>query len=449
MKQVLSFTIMAAVLLFAGCQNNPQATPTPLAPGGKVALVSVTGELVPEVWASLGPKAGGKIVAVLVEPGDQVEPGAELVKLDTADLELALALAQQQVAAQQAALDALKNGASDATIARADRETAFQLEQAKLTLAIKETQLEQAQLTDPANNIALSKAQIAQIEAQIVQWQAQSPVAQVEAAQIELERAQIALDDTQDEYKKAMDRPWEDQAVRDAWAKQLKQAQLNRRAAQAQLVAAQNAQRAHSLGQAAFDAQRLAAQTGLAQAVDAQAAYSLTLTILAQEVDTLKLHIAHLEGWTNPYRDPPSEDEVAQLEAMLRQAQLQAAQIEQQIQDATLVAPFGGTVGAVYARVGEVAAPGQPLAVVGDLRTLRVQTTDLDEIDVARLHLDQQVAVTFDAFPDRVFPGRITRISPMSQPGSGGVNYAVVIELTELNPALKWGMTAFVDIDVK
>ncbi len=449
MKKNMTILLIVFAMMLAGCQSNPEATPTPLVPRSKTAIISVTGELVPATWASLSPKAGGIIVEVLVEPGDLVERGSELVKLDTVDLKLALALAQQQVAAQQAVLDALKNGASDLTIARADRETAFQLEQAQLNLAIKETQLEQARLNDPGSNVALARAQIAQIEAQIVQWQAQSPTAQVEAAQIELERAQIALEDTQIEYKKALDRPWEDQSIRDAWAKQLKQAQLNRRATQAQLDAAKNAQQAHTLGKAVLDTQLEAARAGLAQAVDAQAAYSLTLTMLAQEIDTVKLNIAHLEGWTNPYRDPPSVDEVAQLEALLQQARLQVAQIEQQIADATLVAPFGGTVGAVYAHAGEMAAPGQPLIVVGDLRTLRVETTDLDEIDVAQVQLDQQVTVTFDAFPDRVFQARVTRIAPMARPGSGGVNYTVVVELEELNPALKWGMTAFVDIDVK
>jgi hypothetical protein len=29
------------------------------------------------------------------------------------------------------------------------------------------------------------------------------------------------------------------------------------------------------------------------------------------------------------------------------------------------------------------------------------------------------------------------------------VNYTVVVELDQLDPALKWGMTAFVDIQVK
>lgn len=449
MKKSVSVLFILFALLMVACQRNPEATPTPIVPSGKTAIVSVTGKLVPARWASLSPQTGGIVAEVLVEPGDRVERGTVLVKLDTTDLELSLALAEQQVAAQQAALNALKNGVGEATVARADRETAYQLAQARLTLAIKETQLKQAQLTNPAHDVALARAQVKQVEAQMAQLSAQSPTAQVEAAQIELERAQIALDEVQNEYQKALDRPWEDQSIRDAWAKQLKQAQLNRRAAQAQLNAAQNAQQAHTLGKAVLQAQLEAAQATLAKAVDAQQAYSLTLSVLNQEIEAVKLQIAHLEGWTNPYRDPPSADEIARLEATLRQAELQVEQIRRQISQASLVAPFDGTVGIVYARAGEVAAPGQPLVILGDLSTLRVETTDLDEIDVAQIQLDQRVTVTLDAFPNRTFKGRITRIAPMSTPGSSGVNYTVVVELDELNPAFKWGMTAFVDIDVK
>jgi hypothetical protein len=59
------------------------------------------------------------------------------------------------------------------------------------------------------------------------------------------------------------------------------------------------------------------------------------------------------------------------------------------------------------------------------------------------------VAIAFDALPDRVFDGLVTRISPMAEPGSGGVHYTVIVELQEMDPVLRWGMTAFVDIETE
>ena len=136
-----------------------------------------------------------------------------------------------------------------------------------------------------------------------------------------------------------------------------------------------------------------------------------------------------------------AEASVSQAEAALEVAQLTVTRSE-------FRAPFAGTVGMLSVRVGEVIAPGQPLVTLGDLATLHVETTDLDEIDVARVTVGQQAAVSFDALPEQVFTGRVTHISPMAEPGSGGVNYTVIIEMEELDPAIRWGMTAFVDIEV-
>ena len=84
----------------------------------------------------------------------------------------------------------------------------------------------------------------------------------------------------------------------------------------------------------------------------------------------------------------------------------------------------------------------------GDLSQLQIETTDLGEADVARVREGQSVQVTFDALPGKTFAGTVKRIAPMSTPGQSGVNYAVLVTLNEADPALRWGMTAFVDIQV-
>jgi len=386
-------------------------------------------------------------VEVLVEPGDTVAVGAPLVLLDTSDLELALQRAQEQVASQQAALDLVRAGATERVIARADRDNAHQVAQAESALQAKQQQLAQAQATDPVAELDAAEARVAQVERQIVQARAQAPTSQLRLAQIAFERAQIALDDTQDEYNKALDRPWEDQAIRDTWADRLVQAKLDQRAAQAQLDQAQAAQLAHTRSLDVLEAQLEEAQAMLAQAQAAQEAHQASLDLLGIEIEAAQEQLDYVQGWENPYRDPARQQEVAQAEAALVQARVQVDEIQQQLLEATLVAPFAGTVGAVHARVGEIVSPGQSLVDIGDLATLRVETTDLDEIDVVRVFAGQQVAVTFDALPDHVFQGQVTRISPMAESGTGGVHYTTVVALEEVDPALRWGMTAFVDIE--
>ena len=218
MKRVIMATMVLLALVLAGCGTRAEPTAAPRAQDDFSPVVSVTGELVPARWAALSAKAGGRVSGVLVEPGDAVDEGAPLVRLDTTDLGLSLRVAQQEVAAQQAALARLIAGASEQAAVRADRENAQQIAQAEIALRVKEQQLEQALDRDPAQDAVAAQALVGQAQAQLAQARAQNPAAEVQVAQVELERAKIALDDAQDEYNKALDRPWEDQGIRDAWA---------------------------------------------------------------------------------------------------------------------------------------------------------------------------------------------------------------------------------------
>ncbi|MEK6221082.1 MAG: HlyD family efflux transporter periplasmic adaptor subunit, partial [Chloroflexota bacterium] len=108
-------------------------------------------------------------------------------------------------------------------------------------------------------------------------------------------------------------------------------------------------------------------------------------------------------------------------------------------------APFDGTVTQIYFRESEWVNPGQPVAVIGDLSNLQIETTDLNEIDVARIHVGSTATITFDALPDVEIQAEVVRIATKSSPGSG-VNYTVILEMDEIPDNLLWDMTAFVDI---
>ncbi|MCJ7536779.1 MAG: efflux RND transporter periplasmic adaptor subunit, partial [Anaerolineales bacterium] len=143
----------------------------------------------------------------------------------------------------------------------------------------------------------------------------------------------------------------------------------------------------------------------------------------------------------------PDPDDVTLAEARLSNAEAQLAAAKEMLADLELAAPFDGVISAVHVNSSEWVAPGSPVLLMGDLNHLQVRTTDLSEIDVARISLDDKAIVTFDALPDLVLEGTVISIAPKADEGSG-VNFPVIIELSEIPPALRWGMTAFVDIDV-
>jgi multidrug resistance efflux pump len=134
-------------------------------------------------------------------------------------------------------------------------------------------------------------------------------------------------------------------------------------------------------------------------------------------------------------------------QARLNNAETQLAAAQAALANLSIEAPFSGTISALYIRENEWVNPGQPVLLLGDLTKLQVETTDLNEIDVARIEVGSIATITFDALPQEIIEGTVVRIAPKASQGSG-VNYTVIIELEEIPEGLRWDMTAFVDIEV-
>jgi HlyD family secretion protein len=75
----------------------------------------------------------------------------------------------------------------------------------------------------------------------------------------------------------------------------------------------------------------------------------------------------------------------------------------------------------------------------------------INEIDVAKLRLNMVAKIAVDAFPDREFTGRVTKIAPTdlatgAAPQAGGgsavVKYEVEVAMEGVAPELKSGMSA-------
>jgi HlyD family secretion protein len=146
------------------------------------------------------------------------------------------------------------------------------------------------------------------------------------------------------------------------------------------------------------------------------------------------------------YSAGPDPDDVALAEARVANAQAQLAAAQSILADLELQAPFDGVVSAVHINPSEWVTLGSPVVLLADIEHLQIETTDLGEIDVAKIREGDTAVVTFDALPDLVLEGTVVSIAPKAAEGSG-VNYPVVLELNEIPPALRWGMTAFVDIE--
>ncbi len=388
------------LLLLSACEmtaSTPEVTPVFV--DHFEALVSVTGKVTPAVWTTVGAQTGGMVVEVLVEEGAQVIAGDVLVQLDDADAQLALRQAEAALAAAEAQVARVKVGAHPEEIAVAEAQAL-----AAQTL-ISETLAQRDQLFAGAG-----EAQIAAAEAAVA------------AAQAEQLAARLQHDETMKCYDVTMP-DGSTQQVCPALGTLEEQARQALHAANEALAAAEAQLRAAKSG---TWAQRRAADASVA-AVTAQ--YDIALA----QLELLKAGVL------------PQDTAIA--EAAVAQAKVAVEAAQGALARTAITAPFAGTVTRIDVRRGEFIAPGQPLITLGDLSTLRIETTDLDEIDVARITVGQAATLTFDALSDLTLTGHITHIASMAAPGAGGVNYTVVIDPGELPSQIRWGMTVFVDIE--
>jgi len=457
------FILILAALLVAGCRgdsadNGLVPFPTPTISGGNTELpgaveagrITALGTLHPAQTLQLSFLVGGPVRAVPVRAGSEVRAGDLLAEMDTTVLEIELESTRQEVTICEAELDALLDGpdtlATAALVRRAEAEHAQQVAEAEIALQVAEWQLEKARLQDHTAAVAVAQSRRQQLELELAQARIQDATPNITSAQIELERAQAALDETQDEYNKALDRPWEDQHVRDEWAKRLRQAQWDYRQAQTRLDAAHRAQRAYALGLEAQAAQGGEIEAQLVQVLEAQAAYSVTLSLLAAEADLARLHLEGLRAWENPYLDPQPPKEIAQAGARLRQAELAVAQLQWQLKGTALRAPFDGVISAVYLSPGEWADLGAAVVEVVDTTRWRVETRNIGELNIGRVRVGQDAIVRVIAFRDRELGGRVAAISPTAIVQQGDTTYTVYVELESTGMNLRPGMNAEVEI---
>lgn len=144
---------------------------------------------------------------------------------------------------------------------------------------------------------------------------------------------------------------------------------------------------------------------------------------------------------------PPELRQVAVAKTLQAQAALNEARAE--LAQATLVAPFDGTVVSVQVAAGEVVQPGQVAVVIGNLSHLQVETSDLSERSIARIRIGQSAHVQLKALVTEL-RGKVIAISPLAGKSSDGDTvFKVTIELDQQPPQLLWGMTGDVRIDTR
>ncbi len=151
-------------------------------------------------------------------------------------------------------------------------------------------------------------------------------------------------------------------------------------------------------------------------------------------------------GLTAGPLEPPERLRLSQSQQAVAQVSLAVARAN--LAQASLTAPFDGTVTDIKIMPGEVAGVGQVVVVLASLDQLQIETTDLGEQRIISLQPGQPASVYIEAL-DQDLTGRVLRIAPLATKEGGDVYFRVTIALDDQPPGMFWGMSAEVQIEIE
>lgn len=126
-------------------------------------------------------------------------------------------------------------------------------------------------------------------------------------------------------------------------------------------------------------------------------------------------------------------------------AEAAVARAEAELAFLRLTAPDDGLVIKRDGEVGQLIPANQPVFWISCCAPLRV-SAEIDEEDIGVVKEGQDVLIRADAFPGKVFPGKVQGITPKGDPVAR--SYRVRISFTEETP-LQIGMTAEANIIIR
>ncbi len=362
--------------------------------------IQASGTVQPIQSVNLSPKNAGRLEQLRVEQGDRVEAGEIIAIMESKDINARLVQARARLNRAEARLRELKNGnrGEDIAQARARLEQA-QANLAELRAGSRRENIEQARarLEQAQARLTRVKAgsrfeEIAQAEARVADAQAR-----VELTAVRRRRNQQLADEgaiSQDSLDEAVTENRRAQASLQEAQRQLAQLQQNRREELIQAEAeVQEAQQALALQENGPRKEEIARAE--AQVQEAQQAWAL------QE-------------------NGPRKETITQAEAEVNEALGQLREVEVQLEDTIIRAPFAGQITQRYATEGAFVTPTTSASSAGQATSTSIVAlargleilAKVPEADISQIQPGQVVEIVADAYPDQVFTGKVRLIAP-------------------------------------
>ena len=386
MNMKLLITIVLLTLTLTACQAvGGQTTPAVEALPTVVdeAGLAVEGKLVPQAYVDLSFNMGGTLSEVLVVEGQMIEAGQVIARLDQRErLAAAVATADLEVVNARLALKALNEKAEVATAAALQQ-------------------------------VADARDAVRQAERYLNNLKAGSRRTDIDSARADVIVLKDRLDEAQKDFNEQERKPEDD---------------LQRAGALSKLA---DAQRKYD------NAVRLLNNLQGSPA-------DIDMAIAEANLSLAQARLALAESDYADVQSGPDPDALEASQARLTAAESALVAAQAALADTELVAPISGTLVKLDLKAGEQVLPGQPAAVLADLTRWKVETQDLNEMEIPLVEIGQAAEITPDALPELTLAGEVESISQLYEEKFGDVTYTAVLDLLETDPRLRWGMTVSV-----
>jgi len=147
-----------------------------------------------------------------------------------------------------------------------------------------------------------------------------------------------------------------------------------------------------------------------------------------------------------------SRAEVARAKAQVAQAQALLDRAEEDLRNSTIVSPMDGIVLSRDIEVGDavssilvLGSQATKLFTLGDVSEVYV-LGKVDEADIGKVYLGQPARIVVEAFKDRAFHGKVTKISPLGVEKDNVTTFEVRVSIQNPGGELRANMTANAEI---
>jgi HlyD family secretion protein len=180
-----------------------------------------------------------------------------------------------------------------------------------------------------------------------------------------------------------------------------------------------------------------------ASLLDARRTYERNKQLMA------KNFIAQSDLDTSETNSQAADAQLDSAKAQVLQGRAALSQAQTNLRYTRIVSPVNGTVISRSIDVGQtVAASFQTptlFTIAQDLTKMQIDTS-VDEADIGKVKVNQDVQFTVDAYPDINFTGKVSEIRNAPTTVQNVVTYDVIVQVNNAELKLKPGMTANVSI---